>query len=569
MFVVGVVITIISQIFSLYTPRLIGDSVRAIEAYDLSKGADKQIVKDLLFTNVLLILGTTLAAGFFAFLMRQTLIVMSRKIEFDLKNVIFKQYQVLSLGFYKKNRTGDLMNRITEDVSKVRMYVGPAVMQSINTIIRFSVVIVQMYVISPKLTFYTLLPLPVLSYAIYKVSKAVSDRSKTFQEQLSKLSSLSQELFSGIRVIKAYGTESHNETEIASISEEMKDKNLSLVRANAFFAPLMILLIGSSSLLVIYIGGTMYINGSIDSIGVIAEFIIYVNMLTWPVASIGWITSLIKEAEVSQVRINEFLKIVPEIKNESETASVITGEIEFKQATMVYEDTGVTGLDKFSLKIQPGQTVVVLGNTGSGKSTLLTLISRLYDCTDGMVLIDGKPIKEVNLKDLRTAIGAVPQDAFLFSDTIRNNIKFGDVDATDAEVEEVAKLANIHDDIMSFSNQYDTVLGERGLTLSGGQKQRLSIARTLIKKQVKILLFDDCLSAVDTETEKKILKSILSTGKDKTTIIVSHRVSTAKYADKIIVLDKGRIIQQGTHQELRSQEGYYKDLCAKQRNKKE
>lgn len=569
MFVLGIVITIISQLFSLYTPRLIGDSVRAIEAYDVTISADKEIVKDLLFKNVLLILGTTLTAGFFAFLMRQTLIVMSRNIEFDLKNVIFKQYQVLSLGFYKKNRTGDLMNRITEDVSKVRMYIGPAVMQAINTIIRFSVVTVQMYIISPRLTFYTLLPLPILSFAIYKVSKEVGVRSTVFQEQLSKLSSLSQELFSGIRVIKAYGTESHNETEIAAISEEMKDKNLSLVKVNAFFAPLMILLIGSSSLLVVYIGGLMYIEGQIDSIGVIAEFIIYVNMLTWPVASIGWIVSIVKEAEVSQKRINEFLDIIPDIKNECNESSVIKGEIDFRDVTLVYEDTGIKGLDGVSLHIESGQKVVVLGNTGSGKSTLLALVSRLYDVNEGAVMIDGVPIEKVNLKDLRAAIGAVPQDAFLFSDTIKNNVKFGAMGASDRDVEEVAKQANIHDDIMSFSKQYDTVLGERGLTLSGGQKQRLSIARTLIKKDVKILLFDDCLSAVDTETEKKILKNILSKSKDKTTLIVSHRVSTAKYADKIIVMDKGKIIQEGTHRELSEQNGYYKDLCEKQRNKKD
>ena len=568
LFILGIVITIASQIFSLYTPKLVGDSFRAIEAHVQSGSSKSDLVKDLLLKNILLILGTTFIAGFLTFLVRQTLIVMSRYIEFDLKNEIFRHYQVLPVSFYKKNRTGDLMNRISEDVSKVRMYVGPALMQSIKTIIRFSVVIIQMYLISPMLTFFTLLPLPILSYAIYKLSKEINLRSKIFQEYLSKLSSVSQELFSGIRVIKAYAIEQDNLHSVNELSNEMKDKNLSLSKINAFFAPLMILLIGSSSLLVVYVGGVMYINGQIASIGVIAEFVIYVNMLTWPVASIGWVMSLIKEAEASQQRINEFLEVQPDIVNNNPDRSDIQGTIEFKNVSFTYEDTNLTALKDISFTIEQGQKVVILGNIGSGKSTILALITRLYDITEGQILIDGTPIHLVNLKDLRDNIGVVPQDAFLFSDSIKNNIMFGDPKATDEAVIEAAQKANVHEDILGFSKQYDTVLGERGITLSGGQKQRVSIARVLIKKTVKVLLFDDSLSAVDTETEKKILKNLYSDSKGKTTIIVSHRVATAKSADKIIVLNEGRIEQQGTHKQLIAKSGYYKDLYEKQRSEK-
>lgn len=568
LFILGIIITIASQIFSLYTPKLVGDSFRAIEVHMQSGSSDTDVVKDLLLQNILWILGTTFIAGFLTFLVRQTLIVMSRYIEFDLKNEIFRHYQILPVSFYKKNRTGDLMNRISEDVSKVRMYVGPALMQSINTAIRFSVVIIQMYLISPMLTFFTLLPLPILSYAIYKLSKEINLRSKIFQEYLSKLSSVSQELFSGIRVIKAYAIEQDNLHSVNELSNEMKDKNLSLSKINAFFAPLMILLIGSSSLLVVYVGGVMYINGQIASIGVIAEFVIYVNMLTWPVASIGWVMSLIKEAEASQQRINEFLEVQPDIVNNNPDRSDIQGTIEFKNVSFTYEDTNITALKDISFTIEQGQKVVILGNIGSGKSTILALITRLYDITEGQILIDGTPIHLVNLKDLRDNIGVVPQDAFLFSDSIKNNIMFGDPKATDEAVIEAAQKANVHEDILGFSKQYDTVLGERGITLSGGQKQRVSIARVLIKKTVKVLLFDDSLSAVDTETEKKILKNLYSDSKGKTTIIVSHRVATAKSADKIIVLNEGRIEQQGTHKQLIAKSGYYKDLYEKQRSEK-
>lgn len=563
-FLLGIVATIIAQIFSLYTPKLIGDSINALT----NKNLDSEATKSLLFENIIWVLITTIIAGILTFVMRQTLIVMSRYVEFDLKNEVFRQYENLSQNFYKRNRTGDLMNRISEDVGRVRMYVGPAVMYSLNTFIRFAVVIVQMCIISPTLTLYTVLPLPILSYLIFKLSNKINIRSSIFQANLSQLSSYSQEVFSGIRVIKAYSLEDKSQKEFSQLSEESRDKSMDLAKTNAQFGPLMILLIGLSNLVVIYVGGMMYINGSIASIGVIAEFILYVNMLTWPVASLGWVSSMIQEAEASQKRINEFLKIEPEIKNKTEESSFIDGKITFNHVSFTYEDTNITALDKVSFTINKGETLAILGKTGSGKSTILSLISRLYDIKDGVITIDDHNIKDVNLHDVRNSIAFVPQDAFLFSDSILNNIKFGKEDATKEEVMEAAKKAVVHNNIMGFNNQYETVIGERGITLSGGQKQRVSIARAIIKDS-KILLLDDCLSAVDTETEEAILNNLLEFCKDKTTILVSHRVSSAKNADKIIILEDGKIIQQGSHNQLVNQEGYYKELYLKQLSEKE
>jgi ATP-binding cassette subfamily B protein len=500
--------------------------------------------------------------------MRQTLIVMSRLIEFDLKNEVFQQYENLSQVFYKQNRTGDLMNRISEDVGKVRMYVGPAVMYTINTFIRFAIVIVYMYNVSPELTLYTLLPLPILSYAIFQLSKQINKRSTVFQQYLSKISSFTQEIFSGIRVVKAYSLEQQQEDNLYKLSLESKEKSMSLAKVQSLFGPLMLALIGVSNLVVIYFGGMLYINGTIKSIGVIAEFILYVNMLTWPVASLGWISSMVQEAEASQKRINEFLKIVPEIRNNSKTNTKINGEISFEEVSFVYDDTNIRALDSISFKVKKGETLAILGKTGSGKSSILTLISRLYDVTDGKILIDGKPIDSVNLFDLRNSIAIVPQDAFLFSDSIKNNIKFGKENATDEEIIAVAKQAAVHDNIVNFINQYDTILGERGITLSGGQKQRVSIARALIKDP-EILLLDDCLSAVDTETEEIILSNLKDYCKNKTTIIVSNRVSSAKNADNIIIIEDGSIIQQGPHNQLVNEEGYYKELYLKQLSEKD
>jgi len=567
-FLLGIFITIIAQIFSLFTPEFIGDSIKAIEDFYKNGNIPAETVKSELLTNILLIVATTLVAGVLTFAMRQTLIVMSRHIEFDLKNEIFRHYEALSQNFYKKNRTGDLMNRISEDVNKVRQYVGPAIMYALNTIVRFGVVIAHMIVISPKLTLYTLLPLPVLAYSIFKISNEINKRSTLYQQNLSKLSTFTQEMFSGIRVIKAYALENKRNEEFTGLSRDSVDKNLSLAKVNALFGPLMILLIGISNLVVVWVGGNMYIDGNIPDIGVIAQFIIYINMLTWPVASLGWITSMVQEAEASQKRINEFLKTEPDIKNENPANTEVTGEIAFDKVWFTYEDTNITALKNISFTVKKGETLAILGRTGSGKSTILSLISRLYDADQGTVCIDNKDVKGLNLFDLRDNIGFVPQDAFLFSDTIATNIRFGKEDATEDELVSVAKKAAVHDNIVNFTKQYETILGERGITLSGGQKQRVSIARALIK-DAPILLLDDCLSAVDTETEEEILGNLMDYCRDKTTIIVSHRVSSAKNADRIIILEDGEIIQQGTHNQLVAETGYYKDLYLKQLSEKE
>ena len=567
-FLLGIFITIIAQIFSLFTPKLISKSFKVIEGFSKDNTISKSIIQQELITNISLIILTTIIAGFLSFLMRQTLIVMSRHIEFDLKNEVFRQYENLSQNFYKQNRTGDLMNRISEDVSKVRMYVGPAVMYAINTFIRFAIVIVYMFSVSPKLTLYTLLPLPILSYAIFKLSSEINKRSTIFQQYLSKVSSFTQEIFSGIRVIKAYSLEKQHQNNMVELATESKKKSMDLAKIQALFGPLMIALIGISNLVVIYFGGLMYIHGSIKNIGVIAEFILYVNMLTWPVASLGWVSSMVQEAEASQKRINEFLKIEPEIHNKNQEKSIIEGAISFENVSYTYVDTLIKALENVSFTVHKGETLAILGKTGSGKSTIISLISRLYDTTEGHITIDGKEISNLNLYDIRNSIGIVPQDAFLFSDTVKNNIKFGKENATDEEVEAAAKSAVVHDNIMGFNKQYDTILGERGITLSGGQKQRVSIARAIIKNP-EILLFDDCLSAVDTETEEAILNNLQEICKDKTTIIVSHRVSSAKNADRIIILDEGKILEQGSHNQLINLEGYYAALYTKQLSEKE
>lgn len=564
-FLVGVTITIAAQIFTLYTPKLVGDSIRTLEQMTVF---DKGEVTSILLNNIIWILITTLVAGFLTFLMRQTLIVMSRHIEFDLKNDVFKHYEVLSQNFYKRNRTGDLMNRISEDVGKVRQYVGPAVMYSINTLIRFAVVLTQMYLISPQLTFYSLLPLPLLGYYIFKLSRQINERSSIFQANLSKLTTFTQEMFSGIRVIKAYSIEQDKQNEFRELTQESKDKYLKLAKTSALIAPLMIFLIGLSNLVVIAVGALMFFNGQIPDIGIIAQFILYINMLTWPVASLGWVSTMIQEAEASQKRINEFLNEKPDIYNTNPNETVVNGKIVFDNVSYTYEDTGIKALQDVSFTLEKGKTLAILGKTGSGKSTLLTLISRMYDVGQGTIYIDDTPIKDCNLKNLRQAVAVVPQDAFLFSDSISNNIRFGKENATEEEIIEVAKKAVVHENIVQFNEGYNTILGERGLTLSGGQKQRVSIARALIK-DAPILILDDALSAVDTETEEKILQNLEKHSKDITTLIVTHRVSSAKNADQIIVLDNGKIVEQGTHDELINTAGYYSELYQKQLNEKE
>ncbi len=566
-FLIGITITIASQIFSLYTPKLISKSITAIENFN-KNGWSSELIKNQLFQNIMWILITTLIAGALRFLMRQTLIVMSRHVEFDLKNEIFKHYEVLDQKFYKQNRTGDLMNRISEDVAKVRQYVGPALMYTINTLISFIVVIIYMFNVSPILTLYTVVPLPILAFIVFKLSKEINTRSTLFQNYLSTVFNFTQEIFSGIRVVKAYTLEKQYSKSLNAIAAESKSKSLDLARVQSLLGPLMIALIGISNLVVIYFGGMMYINGTIKSIGTIAEFILYVNMLTWPVTSIGWVSSLIQEAEASQKRINAFLKIEPAIKNKRSEKSNIQGEIEFEGVTFTYEETQIKAINNLTFKVKKGETLAILGSTGSGKSTVLNLITRLYDVDKGTIKIDGICIANLNLSDLRNCVGFVPQDAFLFSDSVKNNIKFGNELATDEAIVNVAKEAMVHDNIIAFKNQYETILGERGITLSGGQKQRVSIARALLKSP-KILLLDDCLSAVDTETEEQILNNLSRITKDKTTIIVSHRVSSIKNANYIIVLDQGQIIEEGTHTQLINIGGYYADLYLKQLSEKD
>ena len=567
--ILGVIIVIIARIFLLFTPGLVRNSINVIDHYRKEIIVDQSIVEYELIQNIFLILLASVLAGIFTFLTRQTIINVSRYIEFDLKNEIYNQYQNLSLNFYKTNKTGDLMNRISEDVSRVRMYVGPGVMYSINTVTLLIIVIIYMYRQSPELTLYTICPLPVLSITIYKLSKLINQRTRIVQESLSTISSYSQEVFTGIQIIKSYVIEDKTSKRFNDLSSENKLNQINLAKVQALFFPLMILLIGLSNLLVIYIGGKQYLDGTISDIGIIAEFIIYVNMLTWPVASIGWISSIIQQAEASQKRINEFLNKRSEIENISPNkSSKIDGEIIFKNVTYKYLETEIIATKNVSFILKKGSKLGITGSTGSGKSTLMNLICRLYDIEEGEILIDNNPVKKINLKSLRETIGYVPQDTFLFSDTIMNNIKFGLNNATENDVINACKTAKIHNEIMNFDKGYETLLGERGINLSGGQKQRISIARALIKKP-KILILDDCLSAMDTETEKAILRSLEDYTKGITSIIISHRISSIKNADNIIVLENGSIVQQGTHNQLIDQNGYYKQLYYKQIIKKE
>ena len=563
----GIIITVISRIFSLFAPRLIGNSLTTVEKFLSENQATLEEVKEILLINILIIIGASILSAFFTFLMRQMIINVSRYIEYDLKNEIFQHYQILDQSFYKNNRTGDLMNRISEDVSKVRLYFGPALMYGINTITLFLIVISFMINIAPELTLFVLLPLPFLSYLIYKLSKIINQRSTKVQEMLSKLSSYTQEIFSGISVIKSFELKNRININLFSLSNLAQNKNMSLAKVQAWFFPLMILMIGISNLLVILIGGNLFINGKIE-LGVIAEFIIYVNMLTWPVMAVGWITSIVQQAEASQKRINEFLNIKSSIKDGKGVKSKITGNISFKSVSLIYPETNIKALDSISFSLESGKTMGIVGHIGSGKSTLLDLIPRLYDPKKGSIYIDNYPIKDFKINELRKHIGYVPQNGFLFSGTIEENIIFGNHKKTKDDMFEISKKACIHDNIIMFKNDYKTLIGERGVTLSGGQIQRLTIARAFIKNP-KILLLDDCLSAVDTETEEKILRNIKEIRKNKTTIIVSHRISTVKRSDKIIVLKNGKIIQSGTHKNLIHKNGYYRNLNEKQKDEKQ
>lgn len=562
----GVAFVIISVIFGVFPAQFVRASFDivqdAIQGFQSDPNYDSSDLKSQLIIYGLIIIAASLLKGLFMFFMRQTIIVVSRYIEFDMKNEIFDQYQKLSISFYKRNNTGDLMNRISEDVSRVRMYLGPAIMYTINVSISLIIIIGIMLSINVRLTLYVLAPFPILSIAIYYVSKMINIKSEQVQRQLSGISTFVQEAFSGIRVLKAYVREKRSIDDFNKEANAYLSKNEELYRINSLFFPLMILLIGLSTILTIYIGGQEAIKGKITT-GNIAEFIIYVNMLTWPVASIGWVTSLVQRAAASQERINEFLSISPEISNPSNEDLHLEGKIEFKNVSFTYPDTGILALNGVSFTIHEGKTLAIIGKTGSGKSTIAQLIGRLYDVDEGEILVDGQEINEVNLNLLRQEIGYVPQEAFLFSDSLANNIAFGLKGASIEKVIEAAKNAQVHDNIMDFPKQYETRVGERGITLSGGQKQRVSIARAIIKNP-NFMIFDDCLSAVDTETEELILSNLKKISEKRTSLIISHRISSVKHADEIIVLEDGKIIEKGKHDELIKLNAYYAQMFEQQ-----
>ena len=564
--IIGIIITIIARIFALVAPNLIGNSITLIEQYTLNNSVELGYLKEQLLKNIIFIILSALIAGLFTFIMRQTLINVSRFIEYDLKNEIFQKYQELNVKFYKNNRVGDLMNRISEDVSKVRMYVGPALMYTINTISLFVIIITYMISIDPKLTLYTIIPLPILSILIYKLSRQINIKSKSVQESLSKLTTFSQESFSGISIIKSNTIEDKVNDFMIDFSSETKDKSIDLAKFQSWFFPMMLLLIGCSNILVIFIGGNQYIDGEIN-LGVLAEFIIYVNMLTWPVATVGWVTSIVQQAEASQKRINEFLSEKNEIINVNQNDYKIDGKLEFKEVSLKYPETNIEALSKINFKIKSGQSLGIIGSVGSGKSTILELIVRNYDSDSGKILIDNKNLRDHNIEVIRRDIGYVPQTTFLFSDTIYNNINFGNIHSKTKDIQYYSKIACIHDDIMSFPKKYSSILGERGINLSGGQKQRLAIARALIKKP-QILILDDSLSALDTETEHNVINNLKKEIKDITKIIVSHRISTIEKCDLILVLNNGKVIEYGTHKKLCEINGYYKETYDKQKTKK-
>lgn len=564
----GFIFIAASNVFGLFPAQLIR------EAFDL---ADAQLngtkinsdsfltsfFEGASFTKIvlsfgLLVLALAVIKGIFTFFMRQTIIIVSRLIEYDLKNEIFNHYQLLDASFYKKNNTGDIMNRISEDVSKVRMYLGPGIMYSMNLVVLFALVVPTMFSINVRLTLYSLAPLPILSITIYLVSNLINKQSQKVQSQLSDITTLSQETYSGIRVLKSFVKERFFISKLNKENESYRTYSMNLVKTNAFFFPVMMLLIGLSTILTIYIGGQELIAGNITGNGTILEFVIYINMLTWPVTAIGWVTSIIQRAGASQTRINEFLATKPTITNPSDKNDIICGNIKFKDVSFTYPESGIEAIKGVSFEVKKGETLAIIGKTGSGKSSIINLLLRNYDTNNGDIFIDDKNIKEVNLNEFRENVGLVPQEVFLFSDTIENNIAFGYKNNLPEKsiIEEAAKNAAIYSSIKEFPNGFQTKVGERGVTLSGGQKQRISIARAIIKSP-KILIFDDCLSAVDTETEDKILNNLNRIMKDKTSIIVSHRVSSVKGADKILVLDNGKIIEEGTHDKLIEDQGNY------------
>ncbi len=567
------ILTIIFQIIPAQVVRYSLDLVvENISLYKLFKGGTLEPIIYNHFASgivifALLILLLALIRGVFLFFVRQTIIVMSRLVEFDLKNEVYEHYQTLPLSFYRKNNTGDIMNRISEDVSRVRMYVGPSIMYGLNLIILFLILIPYMLSVNLELTLYALLPLPLLSFSIYYVNNIINKRSEEIQKSQSDLSTFVQEAFSGIRVLKSYVRENDSLKSFTEASDVYKNKSLKLTQVNALFFPIIMAMVGLSTILVIYIGGKQVIAGTI-SYGNIAEFIIYVNMLTWPVTALGWITSIIQRAAASQRRINEFLHEKNDIISKKNSTAKIKGKIEFKEVSFTYPESGIKAINNFSISVEAGESLAIIGTTGSGKSTIANLLTRMFDVNKGVINVDGQPIEDYNPAWLRSQIGYVPQEVFLFSDTIANNIGFGSQDISLEKVHQAAKDADLYDNLMGFPKQFDTVLGERGITLSGGQKQRVSIARA-IARNPKILILDDALSAVDTKTEHIILNSMKRIMKGRTSIIISHRVSSAKLANTIVVLHEGKILEQGTHKELMNKCGAYQALYSKQLEAKE
>jgi ATP-binding cassette subfamily B multidrug efflux pump len=567
----GVLFVIISNIFTVLQAQVIRFAFNLvtenIAVYQLFSGFNRQQVIYEIFGSSLMLFGAlvlvlAIISGLFLFFMRQTLILMSRHMEYDLKNEIYNHYQELSLAFYRRHNTGDLMNRVTEDVSRVRMYLGPGVMYTLNTVVRFILIIYAMLAVNVRFAVFSILPLPVLAGIIYYVNNTIYFRSEKIQERLSILSSFVQENFSGIRILKSYVREGHTRKNFAIESEHYKTHSMSLAKVQALFYPLMLLLVGLSNIIVIFIGGIEVMKGTITP-GNIAEFLVYLNQLTFPVIALGWVTSLIQRAAASQKRINEFLHEQPEIISPDVPVRHVEGNIEFNNVSFIYPDTGIQALKNVSFTAKPGELVAIIGRTGSGKSTIANLLMRMYDTTGGNISIDGTPITQLNLDGYRSQIGIVPQDVFLFSDTIARNIAFS-ADVLDMPmVEQAAKNAAVYNNIIELEKGFDTLIGERGITLSGGQKQRVSIARAIVK-QPQIMIFDDCLSAVDTRTEEEILNNLGNIMQGKTSIIIAHRISTIKNADKILVMDNGEIIEQGTHEYLMQQKDTYFDLYEKQ-----
>ena len=569
--ILGIIFTIISNLFGIIPAQLVRYALdlvgETLDVYYLFSGSSLQseMYDTFAFTILLyglLILAMALLKGIFLFLVRQTIIVMSRHIEYELKNDIYSHYQTLPTSFFRSHNTGDLMARISEDVSNVRMYVGPSLMYGINLIVLFVLVISYMLTVSTTLTIYVLLPLPLLSISIYVVNSIMMKRSQEIQKQLSALSTYVQEAFSGIRVIKSFVQEKHSFTNFQVEAEDFKKKSLGLAKVDAIFYPIIVLLIGISNILIIYVGGKEIMNGNLTP-GNITEFILYVNILTWPVMALGWTTSQIQRAASSQTRINEFLNEKNTLVSDKNIEKELDGIITFKNVGFIYPDSGIQAIENFNLEIHQGQSVAILGTTGSGKSTLAHLLCRLYDPTEGEILIDKIPLKDYDVHAYRRQLGYVPQDVFLFSDSIANNVRFGTMDMPQSRIEQAVKDADLYQNILNFPQGFDTRLGERGITLSGGQKQRLSIARA-IARDPKVLILDDCLSAVDTNTENIILNNLKRIMAQRTSVIISHRVSSAKLADKIVVLHEGKIVEQGTHTELMTKNGAYKELYEKQ-----